>query len=324
MNSRLTKFDWIRLHKTKRVLRKLFLWQYARMEKDEVIQHLRELFSGLKEGKYLTLKDLKKVPRLSHYMYFHFRNLGKALKAAQLPGSKLASAMKISDEDLLNYLRDLKAKLYRNPRVFDFTDDNELYKKYSEHKITWSIYKSRFGGLREAIKLIDDNPNLASKKTRNIIGSNNRNEKNEFIGMKGRFWGQAAEIHVTAELLYRGFQAANIPVDFGLDILAVKDNTTYYFQVKHKDISTNQPIKITKSSFENTGRGSVYYVFVLLSNDKREFLIIPYHIVQDWIHESYAKASEEGYLLYLSQKEGRYYLKEKNLDHYLNNWGQIK
>jgi hypothetical protein len=113
-------------------------------------------------------------------------------------------------------------------------------------------------------------------------------------------------------------------VDVGLDILAVKDNNTFYFQVKHKDISNNQAIKITKSSFEKTGRGNVYYVFVLLSNDRRDFLIIPFHIVNDWIREGIAEATEDGYMIYIKIRDGKYYIKEKGLDYYLNNWDLIK
>ncbi len=288
------------------------------MDKNEVISHLKKLASELKTRKYLILDDLRKIPKLEFYMQFHYRGFANALKAANLPSSKLAAAMRITNEELLDYLRDLKTKLKRNPKVWDFTDDNELYKKYSDYKISWSIYKTRFGGLREAIKLIEKDTTKKEDETKDLI------EKTNFLGGKGRYWGEAAEIHVTAELLYRGFQAANIPVDEGLDILAVKDNNTFYFQVKHKDTGNNQAIKITKSSFEKTGRGNVYYVFVLLSNDKRDFLIIPFHIVNDWIREGIAEATEDGYMIYIKVRDSKYYLKEKGLDYYLNNWDLIK
>ncbi len=287
-----------------------------------VIQ-LKKLASELKTRKYLTLDDLRRVPKLEYYMQYHYRGFANALKAANLPSSKLAASMRITNEELLDYLRDLKKELKRNPKVWDFTDDNELYKKYSDYKISWSIYKTRFGGLREAIKLIEKDPTKIDKVVKVSDETRKVTEKQEFFG-KGRYWGEAAEYHVTAELLYRGFQAGNIPVDEGLDILAVKDNNTFYFQVKHKDLSNSQAIKITKSSFEKTGRGNVYYVFVLLSNEKRDFLIIPFHIVNDWIREAIAEATEDGYLIYIKVREGKYFIKEKGLDYYLNNWELIK
>ncbi len=293
------------------------------MDKNEVVIQLKKLASELKTRKYLTLDDLRRVPKLEYYMQYHYRGFANALKAANLPSSKLAASMRITNEELLDYLRDLKKELKRNPKVWDFTDDNELYKKYSDYKISWSIYKTRFGGLREAIKLIEKDPTKIDKVVKVSDETRKVTEKQEFFG-KGRYWGEAAEYHVTAELLYRGFQAGNIPVDEGLDILAVKDNNTFYFQVKHKDLSNSQAIKITKSSFEKTGRGNVYYVFVLLSNEKRDFLIIPFHIVNDWIREAIAEATEDGYLIYIKVREGKYFIKEKGLDYYLNNWELIK
>ncbi len=146
----------------------------------------------------------------------------------------------------------------------------------------------------------------------------------EFLQDKRRFWGQAAELHVVAELLYHGFQAANIPVDVGLDILAVKNNKTFYFQVKHKDMSNNHAIILTKSSFEKSGGGDVYYIFVLLSDEKREFLIIPYHIVNDWIREGIAEATNTGYLIYINKEGEKFKLKEKVLNNYLERWEDIK
>ena len=210
------------------------------MDKNEVISYLKKLASELKTRKYLILDDLRKIPKLEFYMQFHYRGFANALKAANLPSSKLAAAMRITNEELLDYLRDLKKKLKRNPKVWDFTDDNELYKKYSDYKISWSIYKTRFGGLREAIKLIEKDTSKTEAGIKVLDKTKDLLEKPDFFGGKGRYWGEAAELHVTAELLYRGFQAANIPVDEGLDILAVKDNNTFYFQVKPKNTSNTQ------------------------------------------------------------------------------------
>lgn len=291
------------------------------MTKDEVINNLKALASRFKNKKYLTLKEIRSIPKLDYYIQFHYRKLGNALQAANLPSSKLAAGMKITNEQLLNYLIDLRDKLGRNPKVWDFADDKDIYKKYSEYKISWSIFKTRFGGLRKAIELMEKD---TSKSTKAYTVSNDKHEDAEPSWEKRRFWGEAAEIHVMAELLYRGFQAANIPVDEGLDILAVKKNRTYYFQVKHKDLNNNQAIKITKSSFEKTGGGEVYYIFVLLSDDKRDFLIIPYHIMNDWIREKIVEDTFDGYLLYIKKQENHYKLKEKILNNFLNNWEDIK
>ena len=292
------------------------------MTKNEVINNLKVLASRFKNKKYLTLKEIRSIPKLDYYIQFHFRKLGNALQVANLPSSKLAAGMNITNEQLLNYLVDLRNKLGRYPKVWDFTDDKDIYKKYSKYKITWSIYKSRFGGLTKARELTGMQKDKTKEyKTRSAEG--NFGEGEETLP-KNRFWGEAAELHVLAELLYRQFQAANIPVDVGLDILAFKNNKTYYFQVKHKDLSNNQAIKITKSSFKKTGGGEVYYIFVLLSDNSRDFLIIPYHIMNDWIREKIVEDTSDGYLLYIKKQDNHYKLKEKTLNNYLNNWEDIK
>lgn len=291
------------------------------MQRDEVIKHLKILSSQLRGKKYITLKDIRSVPKLDYYIHFHFRRLGNALQAAKLPSSKLASSMNIKSEDLLKYLGDLKNKLGHNPTVWDIQDDTELYKKYSENKFTWTIFKTRFNGLRKAIEQLD----LKEGKNHKVTVSEKTNKEDlEFFQEKNRFFGKAAELHVTAELIYHGFQATNIPIDVGMDILAIKNNKTYYFQVKHKDLSRYDPVKLAKTSFEKSGGGMAYYIFVLLSDKKRDFLIIPYHIVNDWIRVGLAEDKDKNYLLYIKKDGEHYRLKDVILNKYLDRWEDIK
>jgi hypothetical protein len=291
------------------------------MEKEEVISALQKLRP--ENGKYLTLEDIRKVPKLDFYIQLHFHNLGKALQAADLPMSKLAASMMITNEDLLNYLKDLESKLNHFPTTWEIAYDKELYKKYSVYKITWSIYKTRFGGLRNAKQLIMKKQGVVKVKNEKYLDKKKVID-DDFGKEKRRFWGKAAELHVTAELLYRGFQAANIPVDVGLDVLAVKKNKTYLFQVKHKDIADNKSISITKSSFERSGGGDVYFIFVLLTEEQREFLIVPYHIVNDWIRTGKAEETEKYYHLRIEKVDGNYLLKGTNLNNFRDSWDDIR
>lgn len=294
------------------------------MEKSEVISNLQKLAEELKDKKYVTSEDVRSIPKLDYYVGVHFRTLGRALKAAGLPSSKLASSMSVSNEDLLKYLKDLEKDLGHTPVVWDIDHDKNLYKKYSDTKFSWSLYKTRFGGLLKAKELAGvGKSGLQVTKLSQPKGDSEADES-DYTEQKNRFWGQAAELHVTAELLYRGFQAANIPVDVGLDVLAVKDNKTFYFQVKHKDLKNNKAINLTKSSFDKRGGGDVYFIFVLLSDDKREFLIIPFHIVNDWIREGLADDTDKGYLVYIKKENGNYKLKDKILNSYLDRWEDIK
>lgn len=291
------------------------------MTKDDVIKHLKELASRLKDKEYITLEDTRSVPGLEYYIYIHFKKFAKALQAAGLSSSKLAASMNIKNEDLLNYLNDLRNEFGHNPTMYDIYRDDKFYKKYSEKKFSWAIFKTRFNGFRKALEHLEPE---ATKNNKLDLAEKVEKENPEFFQNKNRFYGKAAELHVTAELMYRGFQAANIPVDEGLDVLAVKSNKTFYFQVKHKDLDNNQPIHITRSSFEKRGGGDVYYIFVLLSDKIREFLIIPYHIVNDWIRMGFTEEKDGGYSFVIKKDGDNYKLKEVILNKYLGRWEDIK
>lgn len=293
------------------------------MNRKEVINNLRVIAAKMKKNEYITLKDLRSKSGLEYYVYYHFGRLGNALQAADLPSSKLAASMKVTNEQLLNYLSDLRSNLRHNPSVFDIDRDESIYKKYSERKFSWSIFKSRFGGLRKAIEQIEtENIPINSKFSK--TKQTETQESNSFEN-RNRFFGKAAELHVTAELIYHGFQATNIPIDVGLDVLAVKNHKTFYFQIKHKDFKNNIPIKLTKSSFERSGGGDVYYIFVLLSDEKRDFLIMPFHIVSDWIRDGLAEEKEDQYIIDIKKKGNDFILKGFPLNNkYLDKWENIR
>jgi hypothetical protein len=300
---------------------------HSLMKKDEVLNILKVLSSQLKDKKYITLKEVRSIPKLDYYIHFHFRGLGNALKAANLPSSKLAASMSIKSEDLLKYLRDLRNKLGHNPTVWDIQDDEDIYKTYSKNKFTWAIFKTRFNGLRKAIEQMTQEVTKSTSSLSDQIKKvelDVEKDNPEFFQNKNRFFGKAAELHVAAELMYHGFQAANIPVDEGLDILAVKSNKTFYFQVKHKDLSNNEQIHITRSSFEKRGGGDVYYIFVLLSDRIRSFLIIPFHIINDWIRVGLAEEKEKGYSFFIKKNGDNYWLKDVPLDKYRDRWEDIR
>ena len=295
------------------------------MEKEEAIEKLKIIQSRLKKDQpYITSKIVQSSTELSPYWITkRFRTIGRALRAAGLPSSHLAASIGATKEELLNYLKELRDKLGHPPRAADFDEDEEIYKKYSNHKFSWKIYSLRFGGLKQANKLVE----MSDLKDRKEIKTVETEKEEEVIDDKKRFWGRAAEYQALAELLYRGFQGHEIPVDQGLDVFAEKNNKLYHFQVKHKVLSDGRPISLTKSTFEKTGGGDVYYIFVLLSEDKREFLVIPYHFVDHWIRDGVAIDSGKDYLFYIQKRDGKYKFKDVddvNLNSFLDGWRYIK
>lgn len=291
------------------------------MDKDEVLESLKRLSVKLGPDKVVRLEDVRTIPRLSYYVDLHFGKLGNALKALNLSSTPLANKMNVTNEELLSYLTELQKKLEKRPTTLDLRRDSTVYKKFANNRFSPNIFKSRFGGFRNALLQISDTESeLKTKKSFKKLEETNL----EFFQNKPRFFGKGAELHVTAELLYRGFQAANIPVDEGLDILAVRDRKTFYFQVKHIDLANSSPIKVTRSSFERKAGGDVYYIFVLLNDKIRDFLIVPYHIINDWIRTGLAEEKEKGYIFHIKKTGNEYELSGQDITKYCNRWDDIK
>lgn len=294
------------------------------MTRQEVIDHLKKLSLKVGFDNHIKQKDIRTVSKLGYYIAYHFGTLGNALTEAKLENraSSLALKMSVKNEKLLEYLQELKNSLGKNPTEMDITRDREIYKIFSNKKFSYKIFRTRFGDLKKALEKLGQDKNVYHETK--ATTQNLEKENPEFFQNKNRFYGKAAEFHVTAELMYRGFQAANIPVDEGLDILAVKSNKTFYFQVKHKDLNNHEHIHITKSSFERRGGGDVYYIFVLLLNEARNFLVVPYHIINDWIRAGLVEERERGYSFFIKKAGDIYKLRDLDLNKYLNRWEDIK
>ena len=90
-------------------------------------------------------------------------------------------------------------------------------------------------------------------------------------------------------MIFRGYSAQLISVDEGLDVIAYRDAKFYFFQVKYgiynKELALER-IEITKSSFENNINSSVYYMFILARDDKKDFLIVPVFVLEKIIDKN--------------------------------------
>lgn len=289
------------------------------MTKEELLVRLKKLAQRL-GTRTIKQRDIKS-DGLEYWIRKHYRYQAEAITDAGLIPTGLAKKMSITEEELLEYLKDLKSK-GKKPTTMDIARDG---------KFSWKIFKTRFGSFKEALEQLDQQENIDTNRKDNEYKSNTNREKDDSETFnKNRYYGRAAELHVTAELIYHGFQAGDIPIDEGLDILAVKNNKTYYFQVKHKDLGNNQSVKITKSSFEKNSAGDVYYIFVLLSDDQRRFLIVPYHRINDWKEDGWLSEEEMAYLLKIKENNGRFKIinkdnnNELDVTRFTDTWDQIR
>lgn len=115
------------------------------MNKNNVLINLKKLSARL-DGKVIKQKDVRTIPALEYYISLHFSKLGNALKAAGLKSSELAEKMSVTNEELLEYLKQLSKKLSKQPTTMDITRDG---------KFSYRIFKTRFGSLAEALNKIE-------------------------------------------------------------------------------------------------------------------------------------------------------------------------
>lgn len=136
--------------------------------------------------------------------------------------------------------------------------------------------------------------------------------------------GKAGEYAVVSELLFRGYNAALVAVDVGMDIVAHKDKQTFHIQVKTSAPSKNGVFtaQIKDVSFEYGN--NIYYVVVLREVSKNTFFIITSADLRNLKRKNVIGKSEN-INLYISIQSNKYYLNKTELiDHHINDFKAIK
>lgn len=149
--------------------------------------------------------------------------------------------------------------------------------------------------------------------------------------VEGGYIGKAGEYIVAGELLFRGFNAALMGVDVGSDIVAIKNGKTFFVQVKTRNISRRHNayfFNIRIVSYERHQSGDIFYIFILRDNRKLNFLILPFHVLEQMIERNFAYTAGNGtiYRLSIVEREGRIHIgrEENDATQYLNRWDIIK
>lgn len=148
---------------------------------------------------------------------------------------------------------------------------------------------------------------------------------------EGGYVGKAGEHAVLSELLFRGYNAALMSVDTGMDILATKENEVFNIQVKTRNVSKTHNaffFNIRIASFERHNAGRTFYVFVLREAGKLDHLILPLHEVEKAIEQEFVHVVGEGklYRITITRRQDKIYLgrRENDVSYYLNRWEVIK
>lgn len=149
--------------------------------------------------------------------------------------------------------------------------------------------------------------------------------------VEGGYIGKAGEHNVLSELLFRGYNAALMSVDVGVDILATQNNETFHIQVKTRNISKRHDafhFNLRIVSFERYNAGKTFYIFVLRENGKLDYLILPLLELEKAIEQEFIHVVGKGelYRITITRRDGKIYLgrRDNEVSYYLNRWDIIK
>ncbi len=155
-------------------------------------------------------------------------------------------------------------------------------------------------------------------------------ENAEKLLVEGSYTGKGGEYLVCSELLFRGFNASIMSVDVGMDIVATKENQLFSIQVKTANLNKfdTYVFDVRKVSFERHNSGNIYYVFVLHSEKKNNFLVLPLLEMEKKVHEKAILEVGHGkrYRVNIKFRGSSVYLGSKahDMSYFLNNWSLIK
>lgn len=109
------------------------------------------------------------------------------------------------------------------------------------------------------------------------------------------FFGKAGEYAVMSELLFKGFNANNMAVDEGIDIIASKDNNFYFIQVKTVTLRMNRraSAKIKQKNFDRFINQQMRYVIAVRCDKEIRFFTLSNHDIQLLHHNKALSISEK-------------------------------
>ena len=138
------------------------------------------------------------------------------------------------------------------------------------------------------------------------------------------FIGKAGEMAVCSELMFREYYAATMPLDDGIDIVAMKDGKTFYVQVKTTQITKegNFSIKIPTASYERYNRNDCFYVFVI-RGEKNTFIVTTAHDIWRWIKLGSSK-NDRNITITFTQLAGQIQVNGEDISQLINAFDILK
>lgn len=142
--------------------------------------------------------------------------------------------------------------------------------------------------------------------------------------IKSLYMGSAGEMAVCSEMLFHEFNVSRMSVDDGVDVVAMKNNKTYYIQVKTVQIIKDGfSVKIRRKSYERYNSNDCYYIIVARGNTN-QFIIATADDIRRLVENGNANWTEDYVSISFSQSMGKLFVKGECVDYMINSFDRIK
>lgn len=146
----------------------------------------------------------------------------------------------------------------------------------------------------------------------------------EVQSIKSLYMGSAGEMAVCSELLFNEFNVSRMSVDDGVDVVAMKNNKTYYIQVKTVQVVKEVfGVKISRKSYERYNSNDCYYIIVARGNTN-QYIIATADDIRRLVDNGNANRKDEYISISFSQNMGKLFVREECVDYMINSFNRIK
>lgn len=143
------------------------------------------------------------------------------------------------------------------------------------------------------------------------------------VTIESLYMGAAGEMAVCSELLFREYNISRMSVDDGIDIVAMKNNKTYYIQVKTVQVKTESfSVQIKLNSYKRYNGNDCYYIIVA-RGQTTQFIVATADDLRRLINKSAAKKGEKYISIRFTQNMGMLFVGDENINYMINSFDRI-
>lgn len=156
---------------------------------------------------------------------------------------------------------------------------------------------------------------------------NRRIATGDELRLPTQYIGTAGECAVMSELMFRGYNANRMMIDEGVDIVATKDNTYYYIQVKTASVDANGRVycQIPRYRFDQYIDNQIRYIIVARTKDSNIYFVFDPREIDRGVFGRYINATDDTIYIKIkfNPRSGAPYLyddKEQDVSYNMNNF----